>query len=245
MQHVRRRGRLPAGLIVGLGLVVALARPELSPAQRAPRLFVLASVDLSGRVLGRELEAALSPMRVSVFGRLHDFTRAVREGAPEAVLARRALLEQYHLATHIQGYADHQDREPFVLVSRGAPLAVADLASATVGVVDLLGPQQMPALAQRLLSGVRPAVLRRVTKPADLGALLRLDLAQAVLVPRRHVSALQAGSEMPLRVTELEQGAVGLYAVHAPEPALRARLLSQLNRLGGGLKQLLGVDEWR
>ena len=243
----RRRLRRALSLtwLLVVGLAVGLGAPLFAPAQPAPRLFVFASVDLAGRVFGRQLEAALSPMRVSVFGRLHDFARAVARDRPDAVLARPVWLADQGLETHIPGWRNGRDREPFVLVTRGRPLPSSEIPRATVGIVDLLGPRKMPAFARRLLGGQRPAVLRRVTKPADLGALLRLDLAAAVLVPARHVEVLQTGSEMALRVSELEQGEVALFGVHVPEEELRARLRSQRNRLEPHSKRLLGVDEWR
>lgn len=241
----RKRRRIAGAFVLGVALLCCVWSAQRLPAQSPIRLYAYASEDLSHPTLRRRLETDLAPVQLSVFGRLRDFRQAVENEAPDAVLARKPLLDDMGLAVTLQGYSRGTPSEPYVLVNRGAPIPLSNIPRSTVGVVDLLGPHKMDELVRALLANQAPTTLRRVTKLADLVGMLRLDLAQAVVLPARLIDDLKAGSEMQLAVTPLEHAEVGHYALHISTPSTRQLLQERFRKLSTTLNRNLGVDEWR
>jgi hypothetical protein len=109
-----------------------------------------------------------------------------------------------------------------------------------LGALDFLGHKGMKAFILQLL-GSSPSV-KRVTKFEDLLPLLQLDMADAILVPKRLVPALATRTELKLETTDV--GSLSLPAV----VALSAKGNAVLESVKGMPKALcveMGVDVWR
>lgn len=247
VKRTTRTGRWFGGLLAALvACVVWFASAPRLPASSPARLYAFVPDSPNPHELRRMLASALSPVQVTLFGRLRDLRSAVSAQRPDMVLTRASLLEELGMSADIRGLAKGADKEAFVLVTRDRPLAsLQQITTTTTGIVDMSDSQTMLELARRLLGGRVPLTLRRAVKLLDLLAMLRLGLADSVLLPKRVVPQLQLGTEMVLAITELPNAQVGLYAVHVADANQRERTRHAFKGLRSGLNHELGVDEWR
>jgi hypothetical protein len=231
---------------VALVLVGTGVRPS-NAAPPATTIYVYLPTTVRPPMLQKALSEALPGTTVMVFRHLRDFETSVAERPPDLVITRRPMLDHHAGWTQVmQGLAHHREDETCALVSVGQPTTPADAAIAGIGVVDLLGKKDMPALVATWLGIPTLPKLVRVAQPDDLLPLLELGVAKAVLMPVRGVPALREKSTLDLRVVELKDSRLGLpvLATLSTTPAAAA-LQRKLADLPPQVQSMLGVDEWR
>lgn len=223
------------GTAVGLWTLAreALAAP---PGIAGSSLLVFLQLDMKQGVLQSRLREGLG-VSVTAVGRVADFQREL-EKAPDVVLTLPLVLEEHGLAVRLQGRWAERDEEPCVLVGNGAPPRPETVRR--LGALDFLGHKGMKAFVLRLL-GSSPNV-KRVTKFEDLLPLLQLEMADAILVPKRLVPALATRTALKLEMTEV--GQLSLPAAAVLSPAGQA-LLERFKALPKKLSSEMGVDAWR
>jgi hypothetical protein len=197
-------------------------------------------------MLQKVLNDALPGTTVMVFRHLRDFETNAAENPPDFVISARPFLDHHDgWTTVLQGFAGHRADEAYVLVSLGQA-ADSALAAPTVGVVDLLGKKDMPALVARFVGTSAPPKVTRVAQPEDLLPLLELGLVKAVLMPARAVATLREKSALDLREVELKEARMGLPALASlSKRASAGELERKLMSLPAKVQAMLGVDEWR
>jgi hypothetical protein len=203
-----------------------------------PKLLVFLHVALKQRAFQVELQTALPGIVVTTVGRIADLERSLKEGQ-DAVLSLPPVLVAQKLEPALQGLWKGAKDEPYSLVGADAPPDPAKVA--TLGALDLLGREGMPAFVQSLM-GAAPKI-ERVTKVEDLLPLLQMQRVDAILLASRLLNELKATSRMSLGPKELPVK-VGLPAVAKTGPGA-STVLAAVSQLSGGIAKALGVDQWR
>ena len=235
MIRLRPTGWEVVGIAAGLWTLArqAFAAP---PGAAGGRLLVFLQLDMKQGVLQKLLRDAIGA-EVTAVGRVADFEREL-EKSPDAVLTLPPVLEEHGLAVKLQGRRAESDVEPCVLVGNGAPPRPDSVRR--LGALDFLGHKGMKDFILHLL-GASPSV-KRVTKFEDLLPLLQLDMADAILVPKRLVSALTARTELKLETTDV--GNLSLPAAVALGPKGNV-VLEAVKVLPKALAVEMGVEAWR
>jgi hypothetical protein len=236
----RRRWLAGLGGLTGAALLPA---PSARGQGQRPSLYVYLHTEVKSSALEKELRSQLPGLEVTVFGRFRDFEEGVNRRRPDAVLALQPLLAFLQIPPTLQGLRGDRDWEPYVLMSEESATEGAPDAR-VLGVVDLLGRSGTQQLVSRLLPN-RQVELRRVTKLEDLLPLLQFSAAQAVLVPAGAARGFSERSRLKLRVHPLPDARVGLPAAGVLNPAARANVLGQLQRLDAEAFRMLGIERWR
>lgn len=218
--------------------VVPLARA--AHAEGGGTLFVYLPLDVSPRVLEKELGARLPSVTITVFGRYKDFEKATERDHPDAVISLRPVLEVRKLVPALQASARGKPSETYVSLTVGD---VATLAGKSIGAVDLMGRKETTSFYARLLALPDPKVTW-VTKTEDLLPLLQFQTADVVLLPQRSVSALKARSSLNLKLTGLPAIEVGLPALAVTGPA-GAAIREGVRKLPKDVNLMIGVDQWQ
>jgi hypothetical protein len=232
-----RRSFLSAATLLSVALLVSSSAPV--KANPPLTLYVFLHTQASAQALEKMLEDALPGVSVRVFSRAKDFESSLRQH-PDAVLSLLPVLHAQGYTVHLQGQRGGSATEPYVLLS-AAKLSPANVKS--IGAVDLLGRSRMPAFITKLLGGPTPDVTP-VTKVADLLPLLQFNKVEAVILPERSVGWLRSRTRVPLQVTALPNGQVGLPAISSLSPGGQ-RLRELVSKLGGAVRGEIGVDAWR
>jgi hypothetical protein len=249
MKATRRRcgrgwfARQTAFTITVIAITALLVLVGTLGASSKPRLFVFANADIRPRALEQELEATLPGVDVTVFGRIRGLMRAVEEENPDAVLARRPVLESMGLGVGLQGYAKGSPTEQYVLMATGRELSPGQLQGKTVGAVDIFARQDMPGFVAKVL-GVPSPKLKHVTHENDLLPLLQFDAVAAVILAARWERLLRSKSELDIRSLPLKEQ-VGLAAVAFRTSNGRSEIERSLKAAGQQLNSRLGVDQWK
>ena len=243
------RGGRASRLVLALVVAATLDAGSGTAAAPAPgpRIHVYLPSNVRPPMLQRVLSEALPGTDVMVFRHLRDFENTIAEDPPDFVISARPFIDRFaRWKPVLQGFSADRAEEPYVLVSVGRAINLADISRLGIGVVDLLGKKAMPDLVARMLGTTAVPKLTRVGQPEDLLPLLELDLAGAVLMPARAVPLLREKSALDLRVTELKAATVGLPAVGAAvgAPAV-TEMEGRLMGLPPAVKAMLGVDDWR
>ena len=175
---------------------------------------------------------------MTAVGRIADFDRAL-EQTQDAVITLPVVMALRGLSARLRGFRFGASDEKYSLVGTDSPPDAASLSS--VGALDLLRREGTTAFVHRLL-GSEPKV-ERVTKFEDLLPLLQMQRVDAVLLPARLFSEIQASSRLNLTQTEL--GArVGLPALAQVTPA-GSQITSAIVRMPPEAAKPMGVEEWR
>jgi hypothetical protein len=207
-----------------------------------PALYVFLHTEMKSAALGRLLQQKLPTLAVTVFGRYQDFEEALGLSRPEAVLALGPLLSSQNLPIQLQGARGGQDREPYVLVSKGE--FAGPLTGKGIGTLDFLGHEGTRTFVTTLLK--TPELrLKRVTKAEDLLPLLQFAAVDAILIPAVWVKQLTARSRMDLRVQSLPGADVGLPGVAILNAGFAEETIARLMALDPDTKRAVGIDEWR
>jgi hypothetical protein len=214
---------------------------------QAPRLYLFLPGAERPAALEALLRERLPGVEVTAFGRVADFTREVEERPPDGVLAPRAALEEVKLRPALRGAARGAEEEEWLLVAADAPPDPAVLlrAGKVVGLINLVGRKQLPALARRLLAVASEVRVSSVPRAEELLALLQVGGADAVLVPESALRELASRSRLDLQVIHLPQARVGLPALALRKTPNAASLEAALLALDRAVLARLGVEEWR
>src|SRR5215203_6136409 len=202
------------------------------------KLLVFLHVALKQRAFQSELQPALPGVNVTTVGRVADLERALKEGQ-DAVLTLPIVLAAQKLTPVLQGQWKGSKSEAYALVAADTPPDPAKVT--TLGALDLLGREGMPAFVQSLVGGSHK--IERVTKVEDLLPLLQLQRVDAILIAARLLDELKATSRMALATTLLASQ-VDLPAVARTGPAGDA-VVAAVAKLSGNIARALGVDQWR
>ncbi|HEX6276182.1 MAG TPA: hypothetical protein VFZ53_24240 [Polyangiaceae bacterium] len=208
-------------------------------ADAAVTFYVFLHAQTGAQALQKMFEDALPGVSVRVFSRAKDFENSVRQ-RPDAVLALLPVLQAQSYTIHLQGQRGGSPTERYVLLSQ-KPVSASSVR--TIGAVDLLGRSRMPAFVSKLLGGNSPE-LTPVTKVADLLPLLQFDKVDAVVLPERSVGWLKSRTRVPLQVSDLPSGQVGLPAMSFLSPAGQ-RLRELVPKWSPAIRAEIGVDSWR
>jgi hypothetical protein len=189
------------------------------------------------------LNAALLGVGVTVFGRVSDFTSAVRSQAPDALLSLPETIKTLELRPYLIGMGGEEPKEPYVLLTHRPKLQLGDLGKSTLGFVDIVGRHELVPLVQGLLGLSSEPRVRRVLRLADLLPLLTLELADGVVLPERFVSELEKSTRLPLRVlrpNDARLGRTSLVFLRGKNDAI----LEGMARLPKRVLKILGIDGW-
>ncbi|MEO8179061.1 MAG: hypothetical protein ABI895_09530 [Deltaproteobacteria bacterium] len=224
-----------AGLVDARGAVPGAQAAEI-------KVYVFAVTSIRPHVLQQMLQTALPGMLVTAFGRIGDFSRALEEAPPDAAIAASPVLSAFNQKVEMQGLKASSEREDYLVLSE-SEIAPAQLADKTIGCLDLLGRKNLPAFVAGLLGLAREPSIQRVTKTEDLLQLLQFKRADAILIPERFLSDLQARTKMELKILRLPSAKV--LRVGVAFPGNRQLVESPLRALPAAVLEQLGVDHWR
>ena len=236
------RNRLLVVLLL-CAVLLAVAMPRIGAADQSIRLFVYATTDIRAHALQQEIAATLPGIEVRVFGRVRELQAAVKQEAPDAVLARPVVLDTLGLKPKLRGFRRGSTREPYMLLSVGRTLKPSELGANALGAVDLVGRNEMKSFVSQVL-GVPAPKLKLVTTEHDLLPLLQFGEAAAVLTSEQWVSVLKRKSNLDLRTTGLANG-VELPALWYASDSVRGAVEPKVKAWKPTLNSKLGVDEWK
>jgi hypothetical protein len=241
MTMASRRGILRAALI-GCAASGLWAIPAPSAHAAQATVYVFAITDVRPRALQKMMEDEMPGTQVTVFGRVGDFSRALKASPPNAAVALAPVLSAFGQTPALQGVDAGSSVEEYLLLSREA-LQESDLHRSTIGCIDLVGRKKLPEFVADVLKLDPPPTVRRVTKVEDLLQLLQFQRADAILLPQRFLTDLQQRSRMTLEILRLPQAKVKRTAIAFP--GNRSAVESALRRLSADTLKLLGVDGWQ
>jgi hypothetical protein len=222
---------------------LALLVTRSTRANKPVRLFVFVTTDVRPHALAQEMTAASPGIQVRVFGRPRELQAAVKQEAPDAVLARPVVLETLGFKPRLRGHRKGSPHERYVLLSVGRSMKPSDLGDQALGAVDLVGRNEMRDFVSQVL-GLPAPKLKLVTTEHDLLPLLQFREAVAVLVSEQWVSVLQKKSNLDLRTTVLANSVELPAFWYAGDPA-RAGVEPKIRTWKSELNSKLGVDEWK
>jgi hypothetical protein len=220
------------GVALGAALVAGSARAA------SGRLLVYLHIAVKQRAFQSLLQAGLPGITTTTVGRIGDFERVLAQGQ-DAVLTLPLVLSAQKLTVTLRGHRGGSNEETYALVGAGGVPHPKRVTS--VGALDVLGRDGTNGFVRQMVG--RDTRVERVTKVEDLLPLLQMQRVEAVLLPTRLFSELQATSRLPLVQRELDSK-VGLPAAASVGPA-GASVMSAIARLPRDVSRLLGVDEWR
>lgn len=215
---------------------------QQAQAQGKPVVHVFLPLDAKSSVVEKTLQARLSGMGVTVFGRFRDFDDAAASSKPDAVLSVGPVLESRGSKPSLQGTRGGKATEAYVLASVGQPLAGA-LSGKTIGVVDLLSRDGTRSFVTGLLKA-SDVKIKPVAKVEDLLPLLEFSAADAIVLPSSMLAKFMERTRLPIKTRDLPGAQVGLPAVAVLNPAVRDQVVSAFQKLDGPTKSMLGVDDW-
>jgi hypothetical protein len=208
-----------------------------------PRVFVYVNTMTKARTLQKQLQSVLSMAEVKVFSRASDFHKAVSDDSPEAVIARKNLVQAVQMQPVLQGMQNGKSSEPYSLLSVDTGVVASSLAGKNVGAVDELGRRETSNFVAESL-GVKPKI-KRTVKVEDLLALLQFSAAEAVLLPRRLIPALKSSSQLKLVETPLPNAKMALPAAGFASDEARNMLAPSIKSMSKKINDMLGVDSWQ
>ncbi len=234
---VNRRGLIVLG-------AVTLATAGTLVAQRSPTLFVFVPSLVRSRALVELLEQAMPSVEVVAFARFADFMSAVNTLRPTAALSLADTLSALGLEPQVAGIGPGGRDEPYVLLTHKDDVSLKNLATHSIGIVDVVGRGALPNLLKQLLGLSTLPEVRRVLKVADLVPLLTLNLADSVVVPQRLVNPLIATSRLKLRVIAPPDAKLRRVALSFPSGTRVSAIQLGLTRLSRAALDALGVSSW-
>lgn len=208
-----------------------------------PRLFVYVNTMTKASSLQKELQRAVPGAQIKVFSRTRDFQKAVSDESPEAVIARRNLVQGVKMKPGLQGLRNGKKTEAYTLLAVDKRVDASALDGKNVGAVDEFGRRQTSKFVSKSL-GVKPMV-KRTVKVEDLLALLQFSAAEAIFLPKRFTAVLQKASQLKLVETSLPSASMPLPAVGFVSDEAKALISPSIKKLTGSINQKMGVDSWQ
>lgn len=206
-------------------------------------LFVYYPLPARSKTVESRLNSELPDVNVTVFGRYADFITKIKSDRPAAILVKKELLSSvtgYKAA--FSGERKGKIDEKYLYMFTNKEFLNMSIDTATIGVVDILGKQNM----NRYLDSVFDAELtiKRVRKVNDIMPLLLFDMASIALVPESNLEYYKSNSNIELYTKETEiTMSIGVVAVRDDDA--KVIIAKALTNLSEKTKTLLGVDKWR
>jgi hypothetical protein len=217
--------------------------PSALMAEERPRLVVYLHTTIRARALEGALQRELPAVDLIVVSRHRDFTRELARGA-DAALALEPVLNDQGWTSDLSGTRDGKDTEPYVLMSIGTSVNVAEAAELVIGAVDLLGRERTAAFVSKLIGSSAPLSIKYVIKIEDLLPLLQFGSVNAVVLSAHEANHIKRISKLDLRTTLLTTS-VGLAAVVFNSPRGHLVIRPGVQSLTADTLSKLGVDAWR
>lgn len=184
----------------------------------------------------------LSPRKVIAFLRVRDL-EDVLPSYPHASIVTSAAFAGYLSGYSIRLKGRKRDAQSkYLVVSADSSVTSANLASRRIGILDFLGREKIPRFVEYAF-GVKPAVLKRVSKREDLLSLIGMEAVDAVIVEAGDLAELQRETKLRLSVV-MESKPVDHFPVLAVpvggEDGVKQVLLKQPK----SVSDILGVERW-
>ena len=209
-------------------------------------MYVYLQTELKARSLQKLIESEMSGLKVTVFGRVADFSKSIKKKPPDAVLALRPILEHAKLKTTMQGLRGGKGSEEYVVLSPGADFTPSLLTEKKkkIGAVDILGRKGMGPFVGKLL-GIGKVKVQRVTKLEDLLPLLQFKAAIAILIPSSEVKGFKSRTEMQFNEFKYPGAQVGLPALAVMTDGAKASFTKSFKGMSKKLLSTIKVDKWK
>ena len=236
-------GKTSVMFSLAVGLFVSAVAVNAQAQSDKPTIFVYLPTDIRPNAFQKMLEDSAPNVAVTVFGRIRDFQKNLKDTPPDAVLAAHPVIEDIPLPVGMQGKAGAKTDEQYVLVSVGqeVDLAKPDL---VIGTVDLLGRKKMGGFVNKLIGRAEKTKLKRVTKREDLLSLLQFKVADAILLRESSLESFKGKSKLDLKVKRVEGARVGLPAVGFLPDARTKEVKAAVSKFTGELNAIIGVTGW-
>jgi hypothetical protein len=220
--------------------VAGLATPALSFAEK---IYVFYPSMSRPNVVQSALAAKCSGMEITVFGRLADFTAMMNTAPPDAIVAPKALADQFPaFKPFLKGTKGGSSQDGAVLLSSGKNVDPKNAGTLNIGVASILDRAPMNGYVTGIVGGAPK--LKLVTKVEDLLPLLTFQSADAVLVGQDQAAEIKAKSQAPLVESPVPGGKIGLIVASAKSDGAAKNVEASLKSLGAAEKKMLGVDGW-
>ncbi len=216
--------------------------PSEARAAGSGSVYLFAITDVRPRVLQKRVEEAMPGINVSVFGRVGDFSRALKATPPDAAIALAPVLETFGLTPALQGVKNGEAEEAYLLLSTKA-ITTTSWAGRSVGCLDLFERRHLPTFVSKLLGSAEAPDIQRVTKVEDLLQLLQFERTEAVLLPERFYAEFVALTKLELKVHRLPTAKAKRMAVAFP--GNRSSVEAVVRNMPDDLKQRIGIDAWK
>ncbi|MBN2526847.1 MAG: hypothetical protein JXR76_10680 [Deltaproteobacteria bacterium] len=208
-----------------------------------PRVFVYVSTMTRASTLQKKLQGAMSKTQVKVFSRIRDFKKAVSDESPDAVIARKNLVQGVQMKPGLQGVLNGKKTEAYVLLTVDNSVDITTLNGKNVGAVDELGRRQTASFVEKSL-GVKPTV-KRTVKVENLLALLQFSAADAIFLPKRLTETLKKSSQLTLVETPVPGASMPLPVAAFASDEATAVVAPAIKELSRSINSILGVDSWQ
>ncbi len=209
-----------------------------------PTLFVFVPSDQKSVTVERALKASMGSLDVTVFGKARDFTRAVENRDPAAVMALPPNLNDLGLSPSIVGERGGSNKEPYVLITVDTARTPSSLGNDPVGAFGILDRRGMKSLYGQLLGTGKQDVVT-VTKYEDLLPLLQFQGAKGVVLPERYTGLITGRSQLKLVVNNIPNGKLGVAAVAIRDAGSSGVVSAAVKGMDASSRKYLGVDGWK
>jgi hypothetical protein len=184
----------------------------------------------------------LSPRKVIAFVRVRDLEN-VLPSYPRASIVTTTAYAGYLTGYSIRLKGWKRDAQSkYLVVSADSSVTSADLASRRIGILDFLGREKIPRFVEDAF-GMKPAMLKRVSKREDLLNLIGMEAVDAVIVEAGDLAELQRETKLRLSVVMESKPVDHLPVLAVPvgeEDGVKQILLKQPKPV----LEILGVERW-
>ena len=210
----------------------------------AETLYVFYPIAERPNVIQTKLSESCPGVDITVFGRINDFDAKMKEAPPDAILSKPVVIAmQGNYAVQLQGVRGGGTDESYVFLSVDKGVDPAGLASATVGVLDILSRKEMTAFVEGFIKPTPQ--LKRVTKMEDLLPLLTFNMASAILISENAVNYFKSVSQLSFVVTPASGMKTGIIALAVKKDGQANNTIKAIKEMKGDINTLLEVDSWK
>lgn len=188
------------------------------------------------------LGPSLSPRKVIAFVRVRDL-EDILPSYPQAPIvttsAYAAYLAGYSVALKGGG---GKAQSKYLVMSADSTVNAANLSGKRVGILDFLGREKIARFVEDAF-GMKPAVLKRVSKREDLLSLIGMEAVDAVIVEEGEIAELKKETRLRLELV-MESKPIGRFTVLAVPAAGDGGVKGILLKQPKPVMELLGVERW-
>jgi len=179
-------------------------------------------------------------VKVRAFGNVIDFTAAVLNDTPEAIVTRPQLIPYltiYQIKLHAK--LNGSRCEPFTILSPDNRVNIEEIDTKELGILDFMGRKRFESLSVQLFD-VQPKFVR-VKKVADLLPLLTMNLVDGIVVSASEAHYIRERSNMVLYETACKnEQEIAALAVTKEW----ATIIDTFRKLPEELLQMINIDGW-